>query len=152
MKISVTTVQAKIPLAQAKIRTLARAAALRLDPKQALSLSQVSIVFVNDEEIARINQQFLRHQGPTDVISFIYSLPPPHKNGSDRVGEIIISVTQARAQARRFRRPVTEELIRYIVHGLLHFSGYNDATPQQRRKMRRAENKLLKEIQLQGKS
>ena len=141
MRIAITNLQSDVPLPTSRLRTLARAAASRWS----LSLSELSVAFVDDAEIARVNWQFLRHRGPTDVITFNYNVAKAgiSTNGHAIVGEIIISAETARAHARRFRRPLTEELARYLAHGLLHLAGHKDKTPTQRRAMRRAENELL---------
>ena len=149
MKISVRNLQSDVPLSVTRLRRVAREVAAHLVKARGLSLAEVSVAIVNDVESARVNGAFLRHRGPTDVITFSHALPPPFKNGSCRVGEIVISAPRARAQARQYHRPLAEELARYIVHGLLHLTGSDDATPAQRRTMRRAENVLLARLQSQ---
>lgn len=94
---------------------------------------ELSLVFVDDAEMARLNEEFLRHKGSTDVITFQH-------------GEIVISTERAMAQANQYRRPLHEELARYIVHGLLHLAGYDDARPALRRTMHRRQEAVLGEI------
>jgi probable rRNA maturation factor len=88
---------------------------------------------VADAEIARLNEQFLAHHGPTDVITFQH-------------GEILISIERAIAQARRFGTAVHDELALYLIHGLLHLAGYDDTTPAKRRVMHARQRALLGEI------
>ena len=61
-------------------------------------------------------------------------------------GEIFICIDEAVTQARRFRTTWPSELVRYLVHGILHLQGYDDLTPAARRKMKREENRLLQQL------
>jgi probable rRNA maturation factor len=70
------------------------------------------------------------------------------ENASFLYGEIFISVDQTLGQARQFRTTWQEELVRYVIHGLLHMHGYDDLTLLARRKMKRVETRLLREISL----
>ncbi len=94
------------------------------------SLSELSIAFVTDEEIAQINARFLRHAGPTDVITFQH-------------GEVVISTDRAAAQAVCFQAPLHEELALYLIHGLLHLAGYDDRSLSARRAMGRRQREIL---------
>jgi probable rRNA maturation factor len=92
--------------------------------------------------MAEFNERFLRHTGSTDVITFDYA------DDLTRLlhGEIFISIDDAKAQAREFRTSWQSELARYVIHGVLHLRGFDDIRPADRRKMKREENRLLKEI------
>ena len=63
-------------------------------------------------------------------------------------GEIFICVDEAVVQARRFRASWQSELVRYVIHGVLHLRGFDDLHPAGRRKMKREEDRLLREIAL----
>src|SRR5580765_7801655 len=78
-----------------------------------LSLEGIDVAVLSDSEIERINEQFLDHRYPTDVITFDH-------------GEILLGAGVASANAKRFRKPVDEELALYIIHGLLHLNGWSD--------------------------
>src|SRR5689334_3973530 len=106
--------------------------------------------------MARINQTFLQHEGSTDVITFDHSKTPPTRPfdvnspspaagpGPGPIhGEIFISVPDAVAQAREFGTTWQDELVRYVIHGLLHLLGHDDLQPAARRVMKRAENRLV---------
>ena len=172
MKLTIANNQSEIPVVTAPIRRVAVGAARALERSTPLTLHELSVAIVNDAKIARLNWQFLRHRGPTDVITFDYSVAADGMvgtrgsrvrplsrtsrrlvptNGHGRIGEIVISAETAQAQARRYRRSLEEELARYVVHGLLHLAGQDDTTPVQRRQMRRRENELLRSIQTKGK-
>jgi probable rRNA maturation factor len=93
-------------------------------------IHELSVAFVTDAEIARLNKQFLRHSGPTDVITFEH-------------GEIVICTERAVAQAKEYRTSVAEELALYVIHGLLHLAGYDDRAAATRRAMHRRQRAIL---------
>src|ERR1039457_2824796 len=99
--------------------------------------SQLGIVLVNDAAIAKLNAQYHAMSGPTDVLSFDYG---------EGQGELIISVECAIRQARHFRTTPARELILYVVHGILHLHGYDDQKPNDQRRMRAAERKLMSRL------
>jgi probable rRNA maturation factor len=124
-----------------------------------LETVEIGINLVGSKEITRLNETFLRHAGPTDVIAFDYRFGVPPSGGksagrSDRAGrlkpghqtvhgEIFICVDEAILQARRFGTTWQSEIVRYLVHGLLHLLGFDDANAGVRRRMKQAENRLL---------
>jgi len=83
-----------------------------------------------------LNRRFLDHDRTTDVLSFRY-------DGEPIVGDIVISPAAAMRYAHRHGLSYTQELSRYVVHGLLHWLGHKDRTADQQRKMRVMENVLL---------
>lgn len=101
---------------------------------------------VAPEEMARVNWQFLRHEGSTDVITFDHSEPGAPDAGLALHGEVFISVADAVKQARDFGTTWQSELARYVVHALLHLRGYDDLQPAARRVMKREENRLLRKV------
>ena len=105
----------------------------------------VDIVLCNDPTIQELNERFLNHNYPTDVLSFLLS-EGQGTFGLEQglVGEIIISVETAERNAKRFRQTLESELLRLAIHGTLHLLGYDDATYSQRRAMRRKERQYLK--------
>jgi probable rRNA maturation factor len=105
---------------------------------------ELGISFVASPEMTRLNETFLRHAGSTDVITFDYSSYESRiTNHESRLhGEIFICVDEAVIQARRFRTSWQSELVRYIVHGVLHLLGFDDARPV-RQGMKSEENRLL---------
>lgn len=107
---------------------------------------ELGIFLVAAPEMTRVNETFLRHSGSTDVITFDYNEPSvlTAETSTTMHGEIFICVDEAIAQARRFRTTWQAEIMRYLIHGMLHLRGYNDAAPAARRKMKREENRLLR--------
>jgi rRNA maturation RNase YbeY len=89
----------------------------------------LSITFVTDRRIAALNWQHLQHRGPTDVISFGFA--PAHE-GAPLEGDIYIAPAVARRNAIANRTPVREELLRLVVHGVLHVVGHDHPDGQER--------------------
>lgn len=107
---------------------------------------EICFHLVSAKAMARVNEQFLQHTGSTDVITF------DHRESADDIylyGEIFISVADAERQAKLFHTTWTEELTRYVIHGLLHLEGYDDLQPAKRRVMKREENRLVRKAKSQ---
>jgi probable rRNA maturation factor len=104
---------------------------------------ELGINLVGACEMTLVNETFLRHEGSTDVITFDHS---EVVQGRVAVlhGELFICVDEAILQARRFRTDWQLEVVRYIVHGLLHLLGYDDHGTVPRRKMKREENRVVR--------
>lgn len=100
-------------------------------------VKRLSYSFVNDDEILTINRTYLKHDYTTDIISFGYS------EGDVIEGEIFISLDTVRENAGSLGVSGAEELDRVMIHGLLHFLGYNDHTVAERGEMRREEDYCL---------
>jgi probable rRNA maturation factor len=126
-------------------RLLRRIATALLENLLGISNYELGIHLVSARTSARLNKQFLQHQGPTDVISFDFR-EGYHETTDELSGEIYIAVAVAEKQAREFETSWQEELIRYVVHGVLHLRGYDDLVPAKRRLMKREENRLLKRL------
>lgn len=104
----------------------------------------VGIVFVRDARIAALNARYLGRPRPTDVIAFPTDATGWPSGEPASLGEVVISVDRAREQARERGLRVRRELDRLVVHGILHLCGHRDATPRQRRSMRRREDRYLR--------
>ncbi|MBN2508347.1 MAG: rRNA maturation RNase YbeY [Verrucomicrobia bacterium] len=126
-----------------RLRQLVRALHTRYPPRRPVHLG---IHLVDATEMTRLNERFLRHAGPTDVIAFDYAnaagAPPRETPAAD----IVICVDEAVRQARRFRTRWTTEVARYLIHGLLHLDGFDDRQPAARRRMKREENRRLRHL------
>jgi rRNA maturation RNase YbeY len=109
--------------------------------------ARVGVHLVSSREITRLNQKHLRHQGSTDVITFHYGQPedaPEHESWVH--GDIVVCLDEAVTQAAAFKSTWPCELVRYIVHGLLHLLGYDDTSPSARKIMKREENRLVRAL------
>lgn len=89
-----------------------------------------------------LNEQYFGSRRPTDVISFRY--PPLPGEAPAHWGEVLVNVEQARREGTR-RGGIGRELSLYIAHGCQHLTGADDATSAQRARMRRVENRWLRE-------
>ena len=100
-------------------------------------VGDVAYVFCDDEEILRVNRQYLQHDYYTDIITFDYD--------EDDVisGDLFISLDTVRTNAEQLGLPYEQELNRVIIHGILHLCGINDKGPGEREIMEAAENKAL---------
>ena len=124
-----------------------------------LEKAEIGICLVATPEMTRLNETFLKHKGSTDVITFDYSTEgragsplPAVRSGALRrecpsvQGEIFVCVDEAVLQARKFGTSWQSEVIRYLVHGVLHLLGFDDSSAGARRKMKREENRRLREM------
>ena len=138
------TLAAASPLGPA---TLRRTAALVLADQRCRS--GLGIIIVDDRAIRVLNRRHLRHDRATDVIAFPLLGDPVGTGGraaratQGLLGEVYISATTARREARRRGITAREELSRYLVHGILHLCGYDDHRPSDRRRMWARQEKLV---------
>ncbi len=100
-------------------------------------VGEIAYVFVNDEKILEVNRRYLRHDYYTDIITFDYS------EGDVISGDLFISLDTVRTNAGQAGDTPEEELLRVIIHGILHLCGINDKEPGEREVMEAAEDKAL---------
>jgi len=98
--------------------------------------AELTLVLVDDAEIARIHGEFLEDPTPTDVITFHH-------------GEIVVSHETAAREAAVRQIPLEEELLRYTVHGVLHLIGYDDLDPADHKEMHAVQEGLIREVMVQ---
>ena len=101
----------------------------------------VSIAVVDDPTIHEINRQYLQHDYPTDVLSFVLEDRRPYLEG-----ELVVSTDTAIGNAEEFHVPAAAELLLYVVHGALHLVGYRDKRADEVAEMRLAEAKYMREL------
>lgn len=100
-------------------------------------VGEIGYLFVDDEHILDVNNQYLGHDYYTDIITFDYC------EGDILNGDLVISLDTVRSNAELFGKPYEEELHRVIIHGVLHLCGLNDKGPGERELMEAAENRAL---------
>lgn len=106
----------------------------------------IAVNIVDNDTIRGINEQFLSHEGPTDVITFDYRDDDDPEDGPRTAGEIIVSSDVAATAAAQYGSTVSAELALYVVHGLLHLSGCDDHNDADRAEMRQRETECLSEL------
>lgn len=99
--------------------------------------ANISVVLLCNEAIQVLNNQYLGHDYPTDVISFLIDEEPLS-------GEVYIGIDVAELQSREYKVSLTNELQRLAVHGTLHCIGYDDATAEEKAIMTNLEDKYIK--------
>ena len=96
----------------------------------------INYIFCSDDYLLQLNKQYLNHDYYTDILSF-------QLNDEPIEGDIFISIDRVRENATTLNIDFEEELMRVIAHGILHFMGYKDKTPEQKEQMRNKENELI---------
>ena len=97
-------------------------------------VGEINYVFCTDEYLHKINLQYLNHDTYTDIISFDYRV------GKQLHGDIFISVDRVRENATKFEVDFNSELLRVLIHGILHFCGYKDKLDNEVKAMRAKED------------
>ena len=101
----------------------------------------LKFIFTNDVTLQDINKEFLKHKYYTDIISFDYSAPNVIN------GELYISAEALKRNAIIYKASIEEEVLRVMIHGVLHLCGYNDNNRRNRDLMFSLQEKKLKEFQ-----
>lgn len=130
--------QRSLPIPRSLLRRLVRDVLTVED----VSSAKIELAFVDDPTIHQVNRDHLRHDYPTDVITFPYSEP-------DEIplrGEIVISTDHAISQGKRFGHSPDRELLLYVIHGLLHLVGYDDHVASEKKAMHKRQAQLLNEF------
>jgi len=99
---------------------------------------KISYVFVSDEDLLKINREFLKHDTYTDIITFDYA------EEKQLHAEIFISIDRVRENAKKLKIEFDSELRRVMVHGVLHLCGYKDKKKADKELMRKKESAALK--------
>ena len=101
------------------------------------SVGNINYIFCSDERELAVNREFLGHDYYTDIITFDYS------TASTLNGDIFISLDTVRSNAEMVGVPFEQELLRIIIHGILHLTGQGDKTPESKAEMTTKEEKAL---------
>lgn len=101
------------------------------------TVGNLNYLFMDDEDMIVANRQFVGHDYYTDIITFDYS------RGNHIAGDIMISLDTVASNAAKFGVPYRQELMRVIIHGVLHLCGINDKGPGEREIMEANENAAL---------
>lgn len=140
MKVSIACPQESVPVD----RTLMRQAARLVLEGEQIADAEISLAFVDNPTIHQLNNRYLQHDEPTDVLSFPLSEP----NSKKLSGELVIGAEVAQAEAVESGHSVDAELALYVIHGILHLCGYDDKSDDEAREMRERERHYLKTLGL----
>ena len=111
---------------------------------EGVTACKVTLAFVDNAHIHRLNKQFLSHDEPTDVLTFPYTEP----GAKSLEGEVVIGYEMATEYAADRNHDTALELLLYVVHGCLHLCGYTDADAAGAREMRVKERAYLTKLGL----
>ena len=101
----------------------------------------LSIIFCNDDYLLNVNNQYLKHNYYTDIITFDYS------DNQIINGDLFISVDSVKNNSVTYKTEFMTELSRVIIHGVLHLCGYNDHTEEDKKLMKEKEDFALTKLQ-----
>ncbi|MCC6550612.1 MAG: rRNA maturation RNase YbeY [Ignavibacteriaceae bacterium] len=130
--------QKKLTIGATDIRKIVR----KMQNLLGFDLEELTLSFILDKSIHEINREYLKHDYPTDIITFDYS-------DKDKIfvdGEILISFETAAVNAKKFNVTLENEITRLVIHGVLHLLGYDDKTPSKKKIMKNKENSLLMQV------
>jgi probable rRNA maturation factor len=119
-------------------------AARRVLADSKFASATISLAIVDDTTIHTLNRQFLNHDWPTDVLSFVLDA-----SGSHLKGEVVLSADTAAAAASEVGWSPAEEQLLYVIHGVLHLIGFDDQTEADVRQMRASEQFYLRQFDLE---
>ncbi len=100
----------------------------------------VDYSFVDKKQMIKINKEHLKHNYLTDVLAFDYS------ENRKIQGDVFVSEEKVRANAQEYSQGFSTELMRVMLHGLLHLCGHKDKTPEEQKKIRGLEEKYLNQL------
>ena len=115
-----------------------RALLKKICKKENKKISFINCVFCSDNRLLEINKKYLNHVSLTDVVTFDFTL-----NKKNLEGDIYISVDRVKENATKYKEPFKVELLRIIIHGLLHLIGFSDKTKEDKNIMTLKENEYL---------
>ncbi|HET6846915.1 MAG TPA: rRNA maturation RNase YbeY [Anaerolineales bacterium] len=110
---------------------------------------EVTVLLTDDAKLRELNRQYLGVDAPTDVLSFPSGDADP-ETGKTYLGDVVISVPRAKAQAAASGHKLEAEVQLLVIHGVLHLLGYDHAEPRGKSAMWRAQDRALNDLGLAG--
>lgn len=149
MSLIMTNQQQQVELPPQLEVKLEKVAQICLEIEEVDSSAEISLVFVDDDEIQTLNKTYRDKDMPTDVLSFpLWDEEEEDVSGEILLGDIIISLETAQRQAEEYGHPLEREIAYLMVHGLLHLLGYDHMDPEEKKVMRQKEEEILHAIDL----
>jgi len=128
---------------------LVRAARAALTHQKRSADADLSIVLTDNKRLHQLNRDYLGIDAPTDVLSFPASESDP-ETGAPYLGDLLLSIPRARAQAKAAGHSLEAEVQLLVVHGILHLLGHDHAKPREKARMWTAQAQILAELGLSG--
>lgn len=126
----------KIPVLERSIQII--------EKKEAITFSFVELVYVDENGIIEINQEYLDRDYVTDIISFSYNDDSTSKNEIE--GTLYCCAPRIAEQSKEIESGLEQEFYRIFIHGLLHLAGYEDSTTEGKETMTQLENHYLEHL------
>jgi len=119
--------------------------------REGVKNAQLSLTFVTRQRMQALNKKYLNHPYATDVLAFDF-LPSKRiqrsRHSKEVSGEVVVSSEAACQQARRLGVKKEQELVLYIVHGVLHLLGFDDHCPKDIKRFRAKEKEVLRSLSI----
>lgn len=139
MRIDIRDLQDKVKIDRRKITKCAEVVLKKMNEGRA----ELSLLFVNDSYIKRLNRKYRNVDSKTDVLAFPMREGYDFRENSLILGDVVISAETAKREARKRKIDVQKEILFYLVHGMLHLLGYKDEAPKDRKVMILKQSGLL---------
>jgi len=146
MKIYFRNKQKYLPVDWRSVKRLARFVL----EKAGVTDVEIGILFVDNKMISRWTREYLQQDGPTDVIAFPIHGGADVEGSPELLGDIAVSAEKALEYAQKHNLGPHNELSLYLIHGLLHLTGYNDINIKERNRMFRRQRLLLNQAEREG--
>ncbi|AEG16158.1 metalloprotease ybeY [Desulfofundulus kuznetsovii DSM 6115] len=145
MPVLVNNLQEKVPVDEQLVDLVVKVAGEALSLAGGPQHAEVSLVFVDDEYIHRLNREYRGVDRPTDVLSFAMQEgePMPEAGEETLLGDVVISLETARRQSEEYGHSFEREVAFLVAHGVLHLLGYDHQTEEEGREMREKEEAIL---------
>jgi probable rRNA maturation factor len=137
-------VEAEFPFSETLLERAAHAA---LEHESQSLDSELSIVLTDDARLQQLNREYLGIDAPTDVLSFPASETDP-ETGARYIGDILVSIPRAQAQAEAAGHPLESEVQLLVVHGVLHLLGHDHTEAEEKARMWKAQAEILSDLGL----
>ncbi len=153
VKVIITDSQKKVRIPTGMRMQIRRACIAVLREEKFEGDSEVSVSFVDNEEIRKLNKEFRNIDSATDVLSFplgengVYDVNPD--TGAKLLGDVVISMERAQKQAMEYGHSFEREVCYLTVHSMLHLLGYDHMEPQEKAEMRMKEETVMERIGLE---
>ncbi|MEE0061474.1 MAG: rRNA maturation RNase YbeY [Acutalibacteraceae bacterium] len=156
IRVIITNNQKKVKIPTGLRMLVRRCCHAVLQLEEFKGIAEISVTFVDNEEIHKLNLQYREKDMPTDVLSFVmsengtYDIDP--KTGAQILGDVVISMEKAVEQAERYGHSLQREVGYLTAHSVLHLLGYDHMENMERIRMREKEEKVMSQLGLPASS